>query len=280
MKKLLTSIVTFSLVVSTAVAVSAAPNVNGEVSYKMGLTGSIQDNASFEGKINFDGQLDKNLDYHLQLKRGMDQTDNLGNTTDSISLHEASFTYKNKLADIQVGQFEYNPSVMTIMDSSTQEMLAPVAIKVMPKVGENINLAIGYQPKADSDFNAGAYQVEADYNFGIASVGVNYQKNEANPEDSLVWQVTAQPTKNVNVYGEYGKDFNDNDVAKVGASVNVNKAYVRGEYDMEAADNQSAWATRLGYNFTNNLSTELRTFGESEDKSVDTTNQIRVKYSF
>ncbi len=274
MKKLLTSIVTFSLVVSTAVAVSAAPNVNGEVQFGMGLTGSIQDDASAQGIINFDGQLDKNLDYHLQLKRDMAQT------TDEINLHEASFTYKNKLADIQVGQFEYNPSVMTIMDSSTQEMLAPVAIKVMPKVGENINLAIGYQPKADSDFNAGAYQVEADYNLGIASVGVNYQKNEANPEDSLVWQVSAQPTKNVNVYGEYGKDFNDADVAKVGALVNVNKAYVRGEYDMEAADNQAAWATRVGYNFTNNLSTELRTFGESEDKSVDMTNQIRVKYNF
>lgn len=279
MKKLVTSIVTLSLVLSTAVAVSAAPNVNGNVVY-----GIDKDNAGIEAVINFDGQLGQNLDYHTQIKKGMDKIGNeLTDPTYGINLEEASFTYKNQLADVTVGKFAFNPSVMTIMDNSTEEMNAPLAVKIAPKLGKNINLALGFQPRQngiDSEFKDNAYQVEADYNFGVASIGVNYQKLDSDQDGALVWQATAQPLKNLNIYGEIGKDNNDQDVAKVGALFTMNKFYARGEYDTEATDSQSKWATRIGYNFTNNLSTEVRSWAESEDEGVEQYNQVRVNYTF
>ena len=295
MKKLVTSVVTFALVLSTAVAVSAAPNVNGSVTY-----GIDKDNDGLQGVINFDGQLSPSLDYHTQLKSAMDtdpnSTDNmstsdklLGNENlQDITLKGASFTYKNKLADVTVGKFAYNPTVMTIMDTSTYEMNAPLAVKIAPKVGKNIDLAFGFQPRQDSNdpaFGDNAYQVEAGYNFGIASVGVNYQKLDSDHDGALVWQASAQPLKNLNVYGEVGKEngdaYNDQkDVAKIGALFTMDKFYARGEYNDKATDLESKWATRIGYNFTNNLSAEVRSWAKSENKVYDQYNQVRVNYNF
>ncbi len=274
MKKLFATVLSLTLVFSTAMAVSAAPVVSGEVSY-----GIDEDNDGYEAIINFDGQLQSNLDYHAQLKKDMNTIGTAldPTVTDTPSLNELSFTYKSNLMDVRVGKFDYNPSVMTIMDDSTLEMNAPLAIKVSPKITENLNLSLGYLPKEEGDFQDNSYQVEADYNLGIASVGVNYQKSNDDQDGALVWQVEAQPFEALKLYGEVGKGTQEEDIAKVGALVTMNKFYVRGEYDTEALAGNAEWATRVGYNFTNNLSTELRSWGGND---TDQYNQLRVKYVF
>lgn len=267
MKKLIASILGLTLVLSAAIAVSAAPNVSGEVAYKI----NFQDSADLlQTDVDLAGSLNANTNYKIVLEKADSDISN------PVSIDEASFTYKNDLGEIEAGYFEYNPTVMDMMDTrSLDEMKAPVAVKITPNLGEKLNVSVGFQPREEGNFGAGSYQVEADYNFNFATVGLNYQ-NRKDDEAGLVWQVTAQPLDNLKVYGEFGEEVgSDDQAALVGALLTVDKLSVRGEFDLEdeSTADGNGWAAKVGYNFTPNMLAEFQT-------GSDETSQMRVKYTF
>lgn len=268
MKKIIASILGLSMVFTAAIAVSAAPTVSGEVVYKANFENKTPaDKNLLEGKVNFGGQLDSKTDYKLTLKKG----DSL--MTEPIMIDEASFTHKFDAATVQAGFFGYNPTVMDIMDNSTKEMKAPFAVKVMPNLGENLKVAVGVLPRENDSATLGdwAYQLEADYVMDTVSLGVNYQNDRIAGNDAgLTFQVTAQPVKNVQVYGEFGQATGGADVSKIGGVYSNEKISLRGEYDMEDGNN---WAAKAGYKFTSNIS------GEFETNKAEA-HQARLKYTF
>lgn len=262
MKKFIAPILTLTMVFSTAIAVSAAPNISGEVDYKL-----TEHTSALETEIKMDGKLDTNIDYNVTLESDL---------IDLVQVDEASLTYKSDLVDVQVGQFGNNPSVMDMMDGANfHEMKAPIAVNISPNLGENINLEIGFQPyETVGGFGQvvadnGAYQVELDYKMSMVTVGLNYQDLKTG-DAALVLQVEAQPTESVTIYGEYGNPVNSSDEqALIGAAYTQDKLSVRGEYNLDNDD----WAAKVGYNVTRNISAEFET--DSADF-----NQLTLGYTF
>lgn len=263
MKKIIASILGLTLVFTTAIAVSAAPTVSGEVSYKLMLEGNEQD--SLEGKVNFDGQLNPKTDYKLVLK---------GSEADaSVGIDEASFTHKADIATIQAGFFGYNTSIIDMLAKpSPEDMKAPIGIKVSPNLGEKLQVGIGILPRSEGAFTEDfAYQVEANYVMDMVSLGVNYQTRRIEDQDpALTWEVTATPVESVQIYGEFGQAIGGADLAVVGAKYSNEKLSLRGEYDLE---NDSTWAAKVNYNFTENISGEFKT-----DSADDT--YAKLTYTF
>lgn len=261
MKKLIVSILSLTLVLSAAITVSAAPNVSGDVSYEL----RDDHTNGLEANIYLDGQLNNNIDYNVTLNKDE------ATMEEPVRLDEASFTYTNDLFQVQMGQFAYNPTVMDIMDTTNfHEMKAPFAVKVTPNLGENIHVALGYQPYAEGVFEEGAFQAEADYKLAMVTLGVNYQDLQDDSDAGLVWQVEAEPTENVKIYGEYGNQAGtDVDQGLIGAALAKEKFGVRGEYNFDS----EVWAAKVGYNVTENILTEFQT--DSDENS-----QLKVKYTF
>ncbi|GEM_PF-786854 len=264
MKKIIAPILTLTMVFSTAIAVSAAPVVSGEVEYKITEHTNV-----LETEISLDGKLDTNIDYNVTLNSDF---------VDLLQVDEASLTYKNDLFSVQVGQFGNNPSVMDMMDGANfHEMKAPLAVNISPNLGEKINLEIGVQPYETLDgmgqvvADNGAYQIELDYNITpMVTVGVNYQDLKTGGDAALVWQVEAKPIDSVTIYGEYGNPVNSSEEqALIGAAYTQEKFSVRGEYNVDSED----WAAKVGYNVTKNISAEFQT--DSADF-----NQLTLQYTF
>lgn len=262
MKKFIAPLLTLTMVFSTAIAVSAAPNVSGSVSYKM----TDDHTSNLETKVNFGGQLNANTDYLVTLKKS-DSTA----TFDQVYIDEASLTNTNKFGQIQFGQFKYNPTVMDIMDTTNfEEMKTAVAVKITPNLGENLHFAVGYQPNADGAFGQDAVQAELDYKFSVVTLGVNYQDLNQGGDAGLVWQAEIQPVEYLKIYGEYGnKAGSDDDQGLVGALLTNGKLGVRGEYNTDNDD----WGAKLTYNITNNISTEFEALNGDY-------NELNVKYTF
>jgi len=263
MKKFIAPILTLTMVFSTAIAVSAAPAISGEVEYKL-----TEHASALETEISMDGKLNTNIDYNLTLESDL---------MDLVQVDEASLTYKSDLVTVQVGQFGNNPSVMDMMDGANfHEMKAPFAVNISPNLGEKINLEIGvqsYETVGDLgqvEADNGAYQIELDYKISpMITVGVNYQDLKTG-DAALVWQVEAQPTESVTIYGEYGNPVNTSDEqALIGAAYTQDKVSVRGEYNLDNDD----WAAKVGYNVTKNISAEFKT------NSADF-NQLTLGYTF
>lgn len=261
MKKLIVSILSLTLAFSAAITVSAAPNVSGDVSYEF----RDDHTNGLEANIYFDGQLNNNIDYNVTLNK--DEVD----MNEPVRIDEASFTYTNDLFQVQMGQFAYNPTVMDIMDEANfHEMKAPFAVKVTPNLGEKVHVALGFQPYAQDNFDEGAFQAEVDYKLAMVTLGVNYQDLQDGSDAGVVWQVEADPTENIKIYGEYGnKAGTDLDQGLIGAALATEKFGVRGEYNFES----EVWAAKVGYNVTENIVTEFET-------DSDENNQLKVKYMF
>jgi hypothetical protein len=265
MKKFIAPILSLSLVFATALSASAAPIVSGEVDYTL----DIYNTSNLEATINFDGKLSNAIDYKVSLDKDSTFTDT------AISVDEASLTYSNKVGQVQIGQFAYNPTVMDMMDTKADggnlvEMKDTFAVKVTPNLGENLHFALGFQPNDDETFESEGFQAELDYKFSKVTVGVNYQNLHDGNEAGLVWQVEAQPIESLKIYGEYGNQVGtENDQALIGAAFNQNKFGVRGEYNMDS----EAWAAKVNYDMTKNISAEFQTNSEEEQ-------QVQLSYTF
>lgn len=274
MKKIVASILTLTLVLTAAIAVSAAPNVTGKVTTSLSMQKPGQDATKVE--VNLNGKVDSNVDYGMTLRK---DNQPVNSDPQTILFDQAYFTVNDKMGTVQIGRFQNNPTIMgddrdLMYYHSLQNIEAPLVFKVTPNMGKDIDLSGSFMPRSQTVINedgksvaegAGAYQISADYKLPMATVGFTYQQLKVPGKAAgLVWQFQVQPVNYLKIDAEVGKEsLTNNNAAVVGATFTAGKIAVRGEYDMKdenvLASNTQSWMGKVTYNFSKNLFADIKT---------------------